>query len=115
MSFQWHRRQAVIVLTVLLYSASANAEFIDRPLPGFETLADTFEAFAADSVGDATPTPGDPVIEEPLRPLLPDGATGGLLTAAACGPINVLPFTFGLLGLGALRIGGRRRFAGSST
>ena len=60
-------------------------------------------AIAPADAGDVLALPADPVIEEPLRPLLPEGLTLPLDASVRCGSMPLFLLPIGLLLMQAMR------------
>lgn len=90
--------RAILALSVLAALAAAQANAGARRQEPY---------VARTSIGNAgaqAAVPGDPVIEEPLRPLFPHGAVGDGTAVARCGPISSLFLPLLLFALQGLRL-----------
>lgn len=73
-------------------------------------LIDGSVATHDDGLASEPSIPVDPIVEEPIRPLYPQGADPSLSSPRDCGPLDVLILPAGLLVLVSLRCAPCRHF-----
>ncbi len=84
------------------------ADQVAEAAPPQNTTARQDTTTALDA-GDGNPIPADPVIEEPLRPLLPAGQTLPFDAPRRCGSMPLFLLPVGLLFMQAMRLSFFRR------
>lgn len=90
-----------LLMLLVLIGTFALADRAGQAAPSNTTALQ--DAIAPADTGDVLALPADPIIEEPLRPLLPEGLTLPLDASRRCGSMPLFLLPIGLLLMQAMR------------